>query len=122
MLRLIPALILILILVLFALTNRQDVTLGFWPTDYTAEVPLSVAVLVGMAVAFFLGAAMVWIDKLGLRRRARRAEAAVIRLKAQLTEAEQRPRPAFSANRNLPEPRLPESLGSGRSPLPPPQR
>ena len=90
MFRLIPALIVVLILVVFALSNREAVSLGFWPTDYTAQIPLSAAILVGMAVAFFLGAAVVWVEHLGLRRRARRAENAVSRLQAQLAEAELR--------------------------------
>lgn len=93
MLRLIPALILVLILIVFSLSNRESVTLGFWPTDYSAVLPLSVAILVGMALAFLLGAAVVWLDHLGLGRRARRAEAEVRRLQAQLTQAEIRRQP-----------------------------
>jgi putative membrane protein len=93
MLRLIPALILVLILIVFGLSNRDSVTLGFWPTDYSVVLPLSIAVLVAMAVAFLLGAGIVWLDHLGLGRRARRAEAEVRRLQAQLTQAEARRQP-----------------------------
>jgi putative membrane protein len=115
MLRLIPALVLILILALFGLSNRQDVTIGFWPTDYTTQVPLAVAILLGMAIAFVLGAAIVWIDHLGLGRRARRAEAMVRRLQAQLAEAEMRQAtPAFTT-RSLSDVRRPEPV------LPPPE-
>lgn len=88
MLRLIPALVLVLILVVFGLSNREVVTLGFWPTGYSLALPLSLAVLAGMGVAFLLGGAVVWLDHLGLRRRARRAEAQVARLQAELTRAE----------------------------------
>jgi putative membrane protein len=115
MFRLIPALILILILAVFALSNRQAVTLGFWPTDYTTQVPLAVAILVGMGVAFLLGAALVWVDKLGLGRRARRAEASVRRLQAQLAEAQTRPTPPAYAGRGLADLRRPEPV------LPPPE-
>jgi putative membrane protein len=115
MLRLIPALIFILILAIFALSNRQDVTLGFWPTDYTTQVPLAVAILVGMALAFLLGAAIVWIDKLGLGSRARRAEASVRRLQAQLAETEARRTPAAYSGRGLSDLRRPEPV------LPPPR-
>ncbi len=116
MVRSIPALIVVLILVLFALSNRQPVTLGFWPTDYATQVPLSVAILVGMAAAFFLGATIVWVDKLGLGRRARRAEAAVRRLKAQLAQAEARQTSPTYASRGLSDVRRPEPV------LPPPER
>jgi putative membrane protein len=122
MFRLIPALIVVLILVLFALSNRQDVSLGFWPTDYAVQAPLSVAILIGMAVAFFLGAALVWVDKLGLRGRARRAEAKVARLQAQLAEMEVRQIAPITSSRGRPEPRLPEPLMAGRSNLPSPER
>jgi uncharacterized integral membrane protein len=116
MFRLIPALILILILAIFALSNRQDVTIGFWPTDYTTQVPLAVAVLVGMGVAFVLGAAIVWVDKLGLGRRARRAEGSVRRLQAQLAEAEMRQKTPTYATQGLSTMRRPEPV------LPPPER
>jgi uncharacterized integral membrane protein len=115
MFRLILALVVILVLAIFALSNRQDVALGFWPTDYTTQVPLAVAVLVGMAVAFFLGAAIVWVDHLGLGRRARRAEAAARRLQAQLAEAEMRQKTPVFAGRSLVDSRLPAPV------LPPPE-
>jgi uncharacterized integral membrane protein len=115
MFRSIPALILILIIAIFALSNRQDVTLGFWPTDYTTQIPLAVAILLGMAVAFVLGAAIVWVDHLGLGRRARRAEAAVRRLQAQLAEAETRQTTPSYATQGLSELRRPAPV------LPPPE-
>jgi uncharacterized integral membrane protein len=116
MIRLIPPLILILILAVFALSNRQDVTLGFWPTDYTTQVPLAVAVLVGMAIAFVLGAGVVWVDHIKLGRRQRRAEASVRRLQAQLAQAEARQTTPTYARRGVSELRRPEPV------LPPPER
>lgn len=98
MLRLIPALILALVLIIFGLSNRESVTLGFWPTDYSLVLPLSVAILVAMAIAFFLGAGVVWLDHLGLGRRARRAEAEARRLQAQLAQAEARLQPPILPN------------------------
>jgi uncharacterized integral membrane protein len=121
MLRLIPALILVLILIVFGLSNREAVTLGFWPTDYAATVPLSIAILVGMALAFLLGAAVVWLDHLGLGRRARRAEAQVRRLQAQLAEAELRVQPPIIATTELRPTRVPAMAGASTTPLPPPE-
>ena len=72
--RLIIAIPLLIILVVFALSNTAPVQLGFWPTGLALEVPLAVAVLIGMAIAFLLGALIVWVGELGQRRRARRAE------------------------------------------------
>ncbi len=86
--------LLLLVLILFALSNVEPVQIGIWPTDYTLQTPLSVAVLVGAAAAFVLGALLVWINELGQRRRARRAEANVRMLERRLEEMKARlPRP-----------------------------
>jgi len=79
-----------LLLVLFALSNREPVNIGLWPTDVAWQVPLSLAVLAGMAVAFLLGALFTWVAALGQRRRARRAEDQVRLLEAQVTDLKSR--------------------------------
>lgn len=82
--RLLVAIPFLALLVAFALSNTQPVRLGLWPTDLSADVPLSVAVLVAMGIAFLAGGLLVWLQALAQRRRARRAEEAVRRLEAQL--------------------------------------
>jgi uncharacterized integral membrane protein len=84
MLFLIVTFVVCLPLVLFALSNTEIVRLGIWPTDYSLEVHLSLAILIAMAVAFLLGAMVVWMSELSQRRRARRAERAVRLLEAQI--------------------------------------
>jgi uncharacterized integral membrane protein len=84
MLLLIVTFVVCLPLVLFALSNTEMVRLGIWPTDYTLEVHLSLAILIAMAVAFLLGAMVVWVSELSQRRRARRAEHAVRLLEAEI--------------------------------------
>lgn len=88
--RLLITLPLLLILVLFALSNRAPVRLAFWPTDYALELPLSMAVLGGMAVAFLAGGFLVWLSALAQRRRARHAEQTVRLLEAQVQELKAR--------------------------------
>ena len=88
--RLLIALPLLLLLVLFALSNRQPVALHIWPTDYTATLPLSLAVLASMAIAFLAGGLLVWVSELVQRRRARRAEHTVRLLEAQVQELKAR--------------------------------
>ncbi len=88
---LIFALILCVPLTLFALSNTMMVTLGIWPTDYSIEVHLSVAILVAMAVAFVFGGILVWFSALAQRRRASRAERTVRILEAQIAEMKARP-------------------------------
>ena len=87
----------LLLLVLFALSNTGPVQLGLWPTDLSLELPLSLAILGAMALAFLLGGLLVWFAELGQRRRARRAEHALRRLEAELLELRTR----------LPQPILP---------------
>jgi uncharacterized integral membrane protein len=86
MLLLIVSLIICVPVVLFALSNTEPVRLALWPTDYAIEAPLSVEILVAMAIAFVLGALLVWLSVLTQRRRARRAERMVRLLEAQLQE------------------------------------
>ncbi len=95
--RLVIALPLLLLLVMFALSNTTPVRLGIWPTDYALQLPLSLAVLSGMAIAFIAGAVIVWLNELSQRRRARHAEQAVRLLEAQVQELKAR----------LPQPQLP---------------
>ena len=85
------ALILCVPLTLFALSNTMMVTLGIWPTDYSIEVHLSLAILVAMAAAFVFGGVLVWFSTLAQRRRASRAERAVRMLEAQIAEMKARP-------------------------------
>jgi lipopolysaccharide assembly protein A len=78
-------------LVLFALSNTEVVRLGLWPTDYGVDVHLSLAILIAMAIAFLLGALVVWMSELSQRRRARRAERKVRLLEAQIEGMSGRP-------------------------------
>lgn len=72
--RLLLAVPVLIVLVLFAVSNRQPVSVAFWPTNLDLVVPLAGAVLVPLAVAFLLGGLVVWPSELRARRRARRAE------------------------------------------------
>jgi len=88
--RLLIGVLFLLVLVSFVLSNREPVTVGFWPTDARWDMPLSVALLIAAGVALIVGAAMVWISEFRQRRRARHAEAAVRRLEEQVQELQAR--------------------------------
>ena len=83
-------------LVLFALSNQEIVPLALWPTDYSIDVPLSIAILVALAVGFLLGGCLVWFSALTHRRRARRAERKVRLLEAHVDSLKARTGPAAS--------------------------
>ena len=77
-------------LVIFVLSNREPVTIGFWPTDIRWDMPLSVALLIAAAAALVVGAVMVWISELRQRRRAHHAEVTARRLEEQVRELQAR--------------------------------
>ena len=81
---------LLLLVVLFALSNTESVRLGLWPTDLLVEAPLSLLMLAAMAFAFLVGALSTWVVGLGARLRARRAEQAAASLRAELEAAKAR--------------------------------
>lgn len=91
MLRLIIAAPFLLLLVLFTLSNAQTVALGLWPTPWSVSLPLSIVVLSAMAIAFLLGALILWVSVLAAIHRARRAEAQLRALEAQLAAAKDKP-------------------------------
>lgn len=93
--RVLLAIPLIFILIVFALSNKQVVQLGLWPTDIQIELPVSLAVLGIAGLFFLLGAMVAWGGTVAERSRARRAEATVRQLEAQLAAA-RASRPALS--------------------------
>ena len=76
----------LVVLVLFGLSNRQEVALSLWPFDLAWMVPVSTAMLVLAAVAFLFGAAVTWASALSWRRQARRYREAARTLEAELSE------------------------------------
>jgi lipopolysaccharide assembly protein A len=85
--RWIVAIPLLLIMVAFALSNTQPVSLDLFPLGQLPfEIPLSVAILAALAVGFLVGGLMVRIAELRHRRAARRAEHAVRLLEAKHEE------------------------------------
>ncbi len=88
--RILIALPVLIILVLFALSNPAPTEFRLWPTDLAVVLPLSLAVLGAMAVAFIIGAALLWLSALAARHRARRAERQVQVLEAQVAELKAR--------------------------------
>ena len=69
------AVVLTAIVVLFALSNRQNVELMLWPLPFAAQAPLFVLALGMFVIGFFCGGLAAWLRGLGVRvRAARRAK------------------------------------------------
>jgi uncharacterized integral membrane protein len=106
MLRFIILLPFLIVLVAFALSNQQTVTLGMWPTDLTVEAPLSIAVLIAAGVFFFLGALFVWFGSVAARTRAARAGRRAASLEAELKARTAAPIAHSSTRMNMVVPAL----------------
>ncbi|MBV9014695.1 MAG: LapA family protein [Alphaproteobacteria bacterium] len=72
------------VLSLFAISNREPVTLTFWPVPFLLEVPLYVAVLVALAIGFLLGEFASWLAGRHRRREARRRSRRIASLEGEL--------------------------------------
>ena len=86
----------LIILVAFALSNRQVVQLGLWPTDILIDAPLSVTILVAAGLFFIIGALMTWGAGVLTASRARQAERTVRQLEAEVRALKAQPRGAQS--------------------------
>ncbi|HYM03238.1 MAG TPA: lipopolysaccharide assembly protein LapA domain-containing protein, partial [Stellaceae bacterium] len=60
-----------LILVIFAVSNRDDVVIAFWPLPLEAVEPLYLVVLVSLVLGLFVGLLIAWLNGWGRRREAR---------------------------------------------------
>jgi len=84
----------LILLIAFALSNPQPVSLGMWPTDFSVEVPVSLAILAAAGLFFFLGALFVWFGSVTARTRLRVASRRTAALQAELrTHTDPKPNP-----------------------------
>ena len=80
------AAIVALLVVLFAVSNRQAVTVELWPLPYQLALPLYAVILLALLVGFIAGAIGMWMvdgerrrEHRRLRRRARDLEQSLAR-------------------------------------------
>jgi uncharacterized integral membrane protein len=79
---LLVGIILILVLAVFLLSNRESVPVGYWPFGLVLGVPLGGITLGALAVGFLLGLVFHLPRRLAVGARARRAERRVQELEA----------------------------------------
>src|SRR5690554_3378591 len=76
-----------LLAVLFAVSNRQMVTLSVWPVPAEIDAPVYLAVLVPLVLGLLAGAFVVWVGSALQRTRNRRLVARLHAAEAALREA-----------------------------------
>ncbi len=77
LIRRILALLIAVVAVLFAVSNRGAVTLGLWPLPFVVDVPVYLAVLGAGVIGFLFGGLVAWSAGGRWRRRARDLDHAV---------------------------------------------
>ena len=74
------------IVVSFALSNRQVVTMDLWPLDMSLERPLYLVVLLAVLAGFVIGLVIMWITAGRARAKARRETFRAKTLERQLAD------------------------------------
>jgi lipopolysaccharide assembly protein A len=82
-----------LILILFAISNRESVTLSFWLLPGSViQMPLYLLVLGTLVIGFVFGELVAWIGSWRWRREARRGRERIAMLERELDAARAEPR------------------------------
>ena len=77
-----------LLIVGFAVANRQDVRLELWPLPWAMDLPVYLAVLGALIKGIVIGAGAMWLSGHGARRRAREQRRRADSLDRQLQAAQ----------------------------------
>lgn len=100
-------LVIAVLLIVFAVSNREVVSLAFWPFPFLVEAPLYLLFFVTLLIGGLIGSATAWLaggrNRRDLRRQRRRIEA----LERELTATQSQladpagPQPPLPANRSF---------------------
>ncbi len=75
----------VLVLVVFAVANRDPITLNLWPLPVTLQTRVFIAVLLPLVVGFLMGEVSAWISGRHRRRQARHTARRVEELERAVT-------------------------------------
>lgn len=91
-------LVLAISLILFAVSNRETVSVGFWPLPFLADLPLYLLCFLSLLIGALIGVAAAWIaghrNRRELSARRRRIEALERELMATQSRLEDHSAPA----------------------------
>ncbi|CAA7611862.1 LapA family protein [Magnetospirillum sp. UT-4] len=76
------------VVVTFAVANRHDVRLDFWPLPWVLDLPVYLAVLGALAIGLAAGVLLAWAGGHGARARARTEKRRAESLERQLAAAQ----------------------------------
>ena len=95
-----------ILLVIFAVSNRQTVEVTFWPFPVTIDSALSLVVLGAVVLAFLVGQFVAWLGAQRWRQDARAKQRRIEALERELaaTQAQLRPADEFSRGGRIERP------------------
>jgi uncharacterized integral membrane protein len=76
-----------LLLILFAVSNRESVAVGLWPLPVLVQMPLYLLLLAVLVLGFVVGQLVAWIAGAHWRREARRSRDRIAALESELAAA-----------------------------------
>jgi uncharacterized integral membrane protein len=91
-------LVIAIVLILFAVSNRETISVGFWPLPFLADVPLYLLCFLSLVIGALIGSAVAWTaghrTRRQLRALRRRIQALERELTATQSQIEDHPAPA----------------------------
>ncbi len=77
------------IVIVFAVANRQPVTLELWPLPFAVDLPVYLAVLGALVIGVLIGGLVQWLSDTRWRRKARVGERKASALARELSSAQE---------------------------------
>ena len=91
-------LVIAIVLILFAVSNRETISVGFWPLPFLADVPLYLLCFLSLVIGALIGSAVAWTAGHRIRRQLRALRRRIQALERELTatqsQIEDHPAPA----------------------------
>ena len=78
-------LVIAIFLILFAVSNRETVSVEFWPLPFLADVPLYLLCFLSLVIGALIGVAIAWMAGHGKRRELRSRRRRIEALERELT-------------------------------------
>ena len=78
-------LLIAVVLILFAVSNRETVAVGFWPLPFLADVPLYLLCFLSLVIGALIGSAVAWTAGHRIRRQLRALRRRIQALERELT-------------------------------------
>lgn len=83
-------LIVAIFLILFAVSNRESVSVGLWPLPFLVDVPLYLVCFLSLVIGALIGSGATWIARAGNRRELRARRRRIEALERELTTTQSR--------------------------------